>query len=746
VLLSQLGHIATRRSPSVLIIAGIVFAAAAACGLPAGEILTGGSSQFQSPGSQYARAGALFHRATGQTAYYGTAVLLQGHENIRASASARLAVVYVGSLLARQDGFERLADFVTARSRDFVSRDGHETVLLAAFASPSESAAAAAGVRRGLGSGDIAGLHAIVGGPDVTFAELDRRTRADLGRADLIAVVALLLLAPLVFRGVVAGVLPLLVGMFAVLLAFTGLRVLDQLTGPEISVYAMPAAGGLGLGLGIDYSLLLLSRYREELVRGADPPQAVELMLATAGRTVLFSSLTIAAASAVLLVFPLEFLDSLGISAAITALAAGAVALLVLPAALVCLGSWVDVLAPSRLTRWLRAQTDHGLGRLVGAVWRRVRITHFWEWLARSVTRWPLPIAVITMVVLLAAAVPALGLRLIPPSAQLLPAGAESRRVERELADGSAHDPAGAIYTIYRPHAGGLPVRQLAVQQARIAAGRAQQLPPRFLGDHTWELGLLAAGSPYSQANQRLLAQLRAGARGPGALVSGVTAYFVDQRAAIAGHLLPAALILFAVTVAAMLLLTGGLLIAVKAWIMNLLTVAAGMGLLVAIFQDGVLAKGGLEEANLVFLAAIAFALATDYELFLISRISEERDRGLANAQAVAAGLTSTGPLITSAAALFCIAVGSFAAAQLTFVREFGVGAALMVLIDASLVRALLVPSLMVLFGEANWWAPARLQAAHNRVFRQRTWASATGGGPGRNDCRVSRSVRGGGP
>jgi RND superfamily putative drug exporter len=167
-----------------------------------------------------------------------------------------------------------------------------------------------------------------------------------------------------------------------------------------------------------------------------------------------------------------------------------------------------------------------------------------------------------------------------------------------------------------------------------------------------------------------------------------------------------------------MFLLTGGLLIAVKAFITNIVTVAAGMGLLVLVFQR-VLSTAGMEEANLVFLAALAFALATDYELFLISRIKEERDHGLANTQAVAAGITRTGPLITSAAVLFCVAVGSFATGQLTFIREFGVGAALMVLIDASIVRALLVPSLTVLLGRANWWAPAWLRAARGRFSRQ---------------------------
>lgn len=718
--MARLSHIAVRHARSVLVCAVLALIAAAIGGLPASGVLKGSSRQFEASNSQYQRANAAARRATGQSAYYGVAVLLQGDGNIAASAVARRAVVQVGSLFARLAGFERLADLVTTGSRDFVSRDGCQTVLLAAFGSPGESAAAVGRVRRLLGSRGVDGLHAVFGGPDVAFAELDRRTQADLEHANLIALAALLLLAPFVFGGLVAAVLPLLVGGLAVLLAFAGLRFLDQVTGPEISVYALPAASGLGLGLGLDYSRLLLGRYREQLAGGAEASQAVTTMLATAGRTVLFSSLTIAAAaSGALLVFPLEFLGSLGIAVALTALSAGAVALLVLPAALIVLGPRVDALAPA-CPHWLRAHTEHDQGSIATAAVRRVRSVAGWERLAVGVTRWPLAVAATVTIVLLAAAVPVFGLRLIPPSAQLLPASAESRQVERALADDFDPDPAGAIYTIYRARSGGPTVRQLAARQARIAAGQAQQLPARYLGDHTWELGLLPAGSPYTQANQRLLEQLRANAHGTGALVGGVTGYFVDQRASIAARLPLAVLILFAVTVGAVFLLTGAVVIAFKAFLMNLVTVAAGMGLLVEIFQNS-LATGGLEEANLIFLAAIAFALATDYELFLISRIDEERRaRGLENTQAVAAGLAHTGPVITSAALLFWVAVGSFTTAQLIFIRQFGLGVSLMVLIDASVVRALLAPSLMVLFGEANWWAPARLQAAHNRVFGRR--------------------------
>lgn len=704
-----IGRLAIGRPGRVLLAATVVFAAAAVFGLPANRVLAGGSSEFQASGSQYARANALSRWASGQSAYYGVAVLLQGQRDIATSATARRAVVQVGLLLSRQRGFQRLADLASTGSRDFVSRDGRQTVLLAAYASPSESVAAVDRLRRLLIS-RVDGLHAVFGGPDVAFGELDRRTQADLEHANLVALAALLLLTPLVFRGLVAAVLPLLVGGMAVLLAFAGLRFLDQVSGPEISVYALPAASGLGLGLGLDYSRLLLGRYREQLATGAATSQALTVMLATAGRTVLFSSLTIAAAAAgALLVFPLQFLGSLGIAAALTALSAGAAALLLLPAALMLLGPRIDALAPTRPT-WLRAPSERGpAGQIRGAL--------SWGRLASVVARRPLPVAAVAVIVLLAAAAPVGGLRLIPPSARLLPAGAQSRQVEHALANNFDANPSSVIYTIYRVRPGGPTVRQLAAGQAQVAAGRAQQLPARYLGKQTWELGLLPTGSPYTHPNQQLLAQLRADAHRTGALVSGLTAYAADQRTSIAARLPLAVLILLLVTVAAVFLLTGAVVIAIKAFLMNLLTVTAGIGLLVAIFQNA-LNTAGVEEANLIFLVAIAFALATDYELFLISRITEEHHHGLNNKQAVAAGLARTGPTITSAALLFCTALAAFTTAKLTFIQQFGAGAALMVLIDATIVRALLVPSLMVILDQANWWAPAPLQAAHSRVHR----------------------------
>jgi RND superfamily putative drug exporter len=448
----------------------------------------------------------------------------------------------------------------------------------------------------------------------------------------------------------------------------------------------------MGLGLGIDYSLFVLYRYREELAGGADVHEAIERMLRTVGRTVLFSCLTVAAAMMSLLVFPIRFLSSMGIGGAVVVLCGGAVSLLVLPAVLIVLGPRVNALSPAwlqrRAARTARAATDGG-----------------WWRLAHGVVRRPVPVALISAVVLLAAAIPALGLQFISPGANLLPASAESRQVESALAESfpaNAGDAAGT-----------------AGRLASVAA-------PLYLGRGTWVITLLPHGSPYSNVQQQLLGRLRALARAggiPNALVGGASAFFVDQKAAIAAHIPLALAILLTLTAGFLFLMTGSVTIPIKALVMNMLSVSVAVGLQVLIFQDGHLSGalsftplGGLEESSLVLMLVVAFALATDYEVFVIARIKEAHDHGLPDRQAIALGIERTGRIITAAALLFCVAIGALASSDLFLTKQLGLGAALAVAVDASIIRALLVPSLMALMGKWNWWAPRWLKRLHARV------------------------------
>ena len=337
-------------------------------------------------------------------------------------------------------------------------------------------------------------------------------------------------------------------------------------------------------------------------------------------------------------------------------------------------------------------------------------------------------VALVTAAALLAIASPALRLQLIPADAHVLPASSQSRQIaedarqgirQRRLAD-DQHRRARVAPSSARERR-----RARAARAQRTAAGQASEAaPPRYLGRGTWEIELLPRGSEASAANQRLVKRLRTLARiRPDALVGGATAWFIDQKAAISAQLPLALVILVCVTLGTLFLMTGSVVLPLMALLMNLLTVAVGAGLLVLIFQDGHFSSllgfspiGGLEESNLVLLFTVAFALSTDYGVFLFARIKEVHDGGLPTREAVAQGLERTGRLITAAALLFCVAVGAFVTSHIFFIKQFGVGTALAVAIDATFVRALLVPALMGRLGERTWWAPRPLRRLHARI------------------------------
>jgi RND superfamily putative drug exporter len=412
-----------------------------------------------------------------------------------------------------------------------------------------------------------------------------------------------------------------------------------------------------------------------------------------------------------LLVFPIRFLYSMGIGGAVVVLCGGAVTLLVLPAVLFVLGPRVNALSPAwlqrRAARTARATEDGG-----------------WWRLAHGVVRRPAPIALVSAMVLLAAAIPALGLQFASPGANLLPASAESRQVESALAENFPANAGEATEIVVEgPRA---EAQRLAIAAAATAGRLASVSPPNYLGRGTWDITLLPHGSPYSDVQQRLLGRLRALARAggaPNALVGGATAFFADQKSAIASHIPLALAILLSLTAGFLFAMTGSVTIPIKALVMNMLSVSVAVGLQVLIFQNGHFSGplgftplGGLEESSLVLMLVVAFALATDYEVFVIARIKEAHDQGLPDREAIALGIERTGRIVTAAALLFCVAIGALTTSQLFFTKQLGLGAALAVVVDATIVRALLVPSLMALMGKWNWWAPRPLRRLHDRI------------------------------
>lgn len=715
--MERLATLAGTRTRRVLLTAAAVFVLAAVLGGPVTGMLGSKATDFQSRSSEFERTNAAISAATGQSALYEVAVVVGARRAIPRDPAALAATRRLLALLAARHGFQRALDYWGAgpdsHSPTLLSRNGRQTLVLAAFATPAQAASAASAVRTAIRAPAqarrLAGVEMSFGGYAVTNSELNEETIADITKAEVLALPFLVALAFWFFRGLVAALLPPLVGGLAILVTFLGLRVVNEFA--PVSVFALNIVSGMGLGLGIDYSLFVLYRYREELAGGEPPREALRRTLRTVGRTVFFSSVTVAAAMLSMLVFPMRVLYSMGIGGGMVALADGAVTLLVLPAVLVALGPRIDGLAPGWLQRRAR---------------RTARATHEGGWwrLANGVVRRPAPIALTSAILLLAAAVPALGVKFIAPGANLLPPQAEARRVEDALA---ADFPANVAETteIVAPGASRAAAERVAAVAARTAGPLASATAPVPLGRTaaTWRITLLPHGSPYSQVQQNLLGRLRAAVHPYGALVGGATAFFVDQRSAIAAGIPLALAVLLPLTALFIFLMTGSATIPLKALAMNVLSVSVAVGLQVLIFQDGHLSgllgftpRGGLEESSLVLMVVLAFALATDYEVFVLARIKEAHDSGLPDRQAIALGIERTGRLVTAAALLFCVAIGALVTSGLFFTKQLGLGAALAVAVDASIVRALLVPSLMALMGRWNWWAPGWLRGLHARI------------------------------
>ena len=547
-----------------------------------------------------------------------------------------------------------------------------------------------------------------VGGGELAGEQVGEQVSEDIARAELLAFPILFLLSLFVFRSFVAALLPLAVGGATIMLSFLVMRVVNGAIEP-MSIFALNLITGLGLGLAIDYSLFMVSRFREELERGLDTAAALRATMATAGRTVLFSAVTVAAALAALLVFPLRFLYSMGVGGVICALAAALVSLTLLPAILAALGPRVNALSPKR---WQAALHREASGERSG----------FWYRLSHTIMRRPVPVAVGASALLIAMGLPFLGIKFTGVDAGVLPRDQSARVVNDALQTEFPPNRTSPVYIAARGGSGD-------EEAIRRYAARLGELPG-VVGEPTvqpadglYRIDLVAPGPPLGEQAQDLVEDVRAVTAPVPVRVGGETAGFLDQQKALAGSLPLALAILATTTLVILFLMTGSVVLPIKALVMNLLTLTAAFGLLVLIFQDGNLegplgftSQGALEASQPVLLFAVAFGLSTDYGVFLLTRIKEAHDAGAPNEEAVALGLERTGRIVTFAALLFVIAIGAFATSQIIFIKQLGVGTALAVLIDATIVRALLVPSLMRLLGDWNWWAPRPLARLHKRI------------------------------
>jgi RND superfamily putative drug exporter len=512
----------------------------------------------------------------------------------------------------------------------------------------------------------------------------------------------LFLLSLLFFRSLVAAALPLLVGGLAIVGTFLMLSVIAEMT--SVSIFALNVVTGLGLGLAIDYSLFIVTRYREEIAKTGPGLEAMRRTMATAGRTVLFSSITVAGAVASLVVFPQRFLYSMGLGGAVVALIAAAISLIVLPAVLTLLGERVNSLSPAFLRR--RAERE-----------ARTTDEGFWYRLSRLVMRMPGRIALGAAVLLIALGIPFLSLETTSVDAQVLPESASARQVDSVLrADFPPYRDTPVTVAVEGREA----ARSIAAQ-ARDLDGAADVATPRELDDGLYAVDVYSSRPPLDDASQQLVRDVRE--LDSGSQVTGFTAHFIDLQSSLADHLPLVIVVIFLVTFVVLFLMTGSVVLPIKQMLMNALGLSATLGVLVLVFQDGRFeglldysSPGGLESTNLLFLFAVVFGLSTDYGVFLLSRIKEARDSGFSDSESVAVGLERTGRVVTAAAVLFSVAIGAFVTSQIIFIKELGLGTAVAVLIDATIIRALLVPALMEMLGKWNWWAPRPLRRLHQRI------------------------------
>ena len=550
-------------------------------------------------------------------------------------------------------------------------------------------------------------LDVAMGGFAAGFNEVNDQTRSDLTTAELIAFPALTVLLLLVFRGVVAAAIPLLIGVLSILGTFLVLRLMSELV--DTSLFALNIATGLSLGLAVDYALLLVSRYREEIARDGATREAHRRTVMTAGRTAMFSGFTVAVAMAALVILPQRFLYSIGVAGAAVGLLSALIAILVVPSLLALLGTRIDALSVRRGP----AVSDESDG---------------WYRLARGVMRRPVTVALASAALLLAAAAPLFVTVLTGPSAEAVPPGQPSHDANKYVEAHYPRDIGEAITVTVHGAAGDAELTRFGQRIAAID-GIARAAPFTRASEHVAYANFAPGGPALERPYQDAVDEIRA-LTPPGSattLVSGNTARFIDQKQSLVDNLPLVVAIVAVTTLVLLFLLTGSILLPIKTLLMNGLTLAATLGAIVLAFQEGWLSTpfdytgpSAIEVTSLVFLFAIIFGLATDYAVLVMARIKEYHDLGLSNEEAVATGIGRTGRVISAAALMIAVVFLAFGVSSVFFMKQIAVGMAFGVLIDATIVRALLVPSLMRLFGEWNWWAPGPLRRLHLRYgFRE---------------------------
>jgi RND superfamily putative drug exporter len=701
----SLGHLMYHRRRVVLALAGAFVVIAVVWGTGVFGRLSGGG--FDDPNSESSRAIAVAEDRLGRQATDVVVVYTDVAGGGVDDPAFRSAVQGTLDRLPDEQVSSATSYWSTGGAPQFASEDGRSTYAAVQLVGETEEDREAAYEQIAdqlVAPGQIETLR---GGAVPTFVAVNEQVTEDIAAAESISLPILFVLLVVVFGSLAAASLPLAIGGLAILGAFTLLRI-GTLFG-DVSVYAINIVTMLGLGLAIDYALFVVSRFREELRRlGNDREHVNEALartMATAGRTVAFSGVTVAVSLAALLFFPQNFLRSMGFGGIAAVLVAMVAALTVLPALLAVMGPRVDALRlrlPGRTDKSAYADSGQDEGHGLWARW------------AHAVMRRPVVVMVGTLALLIALGLPFLRISFGGVDARSLPEGTEARIAAEAVAE---RFPGGAVpMDVVVVGADEADVQSYASDLADVPGVVAASVT-RSAGD-TSQIAVAFQGEALADDNRQLVEDLRAvpAPEGSEVLVGGESAALNDLLSGLGDRLPWAGAFVVIVTFVLLFLAFGSIVLPVKALFMNVFSLSAMLGVVVWVFQDGNLSgllgftsTGTIEATQPILMLAIAFGLSMDYEVFLLSRIREEWDATKDNTRAVARGLQRTGRIITSAAVLFVVVIGAFSTSGVTFIKMIGIGMIVAVLVDATVVRALLVPATMKLLGRWNWYAPAPL-------------------------------------
>jgi RND superfamily putative drug exporter len=721
-MLVRLGRFTVHHRKGILVAAVLfVLGSFAVAGGVTSRLTSGG---FYDPNSESERAAATLQHNFKTQEPNVVLLLTAKHGTVDTQAVAAAGRALTSELAAQRDVGQVASYWSLDNAPPLESHNGRQALVLGAIRGSDDHVNDVIKTLSPRFTRDTAVVHVGVGGRAEVFRQVGDTIKADLKRAEGIAFPITLILLVIVFGSLVAAGLPLLVGVVAIAGSFLTLYLVSSVT--DVSIYSLNLVTAMGLGLAIDYSLFIVSRFREELRNGLSTEDAVVRTVATAGRTVVGSAVTVAVALTALWLFPLTFLRSFAYAGIAVSLLAAAGAVIALPALLAVLGPRVNSL------RVFRHREPKPVGE---GVWHRI---------ATLVMRRPVPIATIVIMVLLVLGTPFLRLQIGLPDDRVLTTELSSRRVQDQIRAHFTSNETGALQVVAPA------LRDPGSQQQSIAAyaialsklhgvARVDAVTGSYIAGHavpvnatvsqrfqstegTW-LNVVPSVEPLSSAGEQLAHDVRDLHSPIGRVqVAGPPAQLVDSKASLFDRMPWAALWIAVATFVLLFLMFGSVVVPIKALVLNVLSVTATFGAMVWIFQEGHLsgvldftATGALAATMPVLMFCVAFGLSMDYEVFLLSRIKEEHDISHDNMSSVAIGLERTGRIVTASAVLISVVFLAFATSGVAFIKLFGIGLALAVLMDAFVIRATLVPAFMRLAGEANWWAPRPLRRIYQR-------------------------------